>query len=321
MDVMPVREKEWTVFKDPFSGKIRDGKMYGRGAADMKSGTIAGFLALKCLHDLNIVLKGDVYAESVIDEENGGVNGTIAARIRYPDIDFAIISEPSGLDVGISTRGGVDMKVSIKEKSYGGISFASIPPNPVFKLSRIALALQKYDDLRNKKIKAINESAEYLPLFVYQIASGGQGYFESGSVPTEGHIYFWLETLSHMNVDVTRKEFKNFMQNELSQYSEFRENYPEFKEVTRFLVSHNTNIKSSAMDSLKRAYKDIGLKYTEKALNFACDAFAFKECSKTDVVVVGPKGGNMHGIDEFVEIESIFNLIKIMVLTAIDYCN
>jgi acetylornithine deacetylase len=320
MDVMPVREKEWNIFKEPFSGKVRDGKMYGRGVADMKSGTIAGFFALKCLHDLNIQLKGDVYAESVIDEENGGVNGTIATRIRYPNIDFAILAEPSGLDIGIASRGGVDMKVSIEEKSSGGISFTSAPPNPIFKLSKIALALQKYDCMRNERLRMVNKSSEYLPLFVYQIASGGLGYLESGSIPIQGHIYYWLETLSYMNPDEVRKEFNDFMKNELFQYNEFRDNYPEFKEVIRFLESHNTDIKSKAMKSIRKAYKDINLKYIEKPLSFACDAFAFKKCSKTDVVVIGPTGGNMHGIDEFVEIESIFNLIKIMVLTAIDYC-
>jgi di/tripeptidase len=40
----------------------------------------------------------------------------------------------------------------------------------------------------------------------------------------------------------------------------------------------------------------------------------------TDVVVLGPKGGNPHGTDEYVEIESFFNLLKIMIMTAIDFC-
>jgi len=321
IDTMPVKEKEWNVFKDPFSGKIKDGKMYGRGTADMKAGTLSGFFALKCLHDLNIKLKGDVYAESVVDEEYGGVNGTIAARMRYPNIDFAILSEPSGLNVGVKSRGGVDIKISVIEEGYGGISFNSPPPNPIFKLSKIALVLQKYDRYRNKKLKALFKKKDYLPLFVYQIASGGLGYFESGSIPVQGHIYCWLEILSDMNPDEVRIEFKDFMKKELNKYSEFKNYYPEFKEVIRFLEGHNTDLNNSAMKSISKAYKDIGIKYNEKSLNFACDAFAFKKCSKTDVVVIGPKGGNLHGMDEFVEIDSVLSLIKIMVLTAINYCS
>ncbi|GAG93020.1 unnamed protein product, partial [marine sediment metagenome] len=69
IDTVPAGKEEWKVFKNPFSGKIKNGKMYGRGSADMKSGLISGFYALKCLKDLGVKLKGDVFAESVIDEE------------------------------------------------------------------------------------------------------------------------------------------------------------------------------------------------------------------------------------------------------------
>jgi acetylornithine deacetylase/succinyl-diaminopimelate desuccinylase-like protein len=42
--------------------------------------------------------------------------------------------------------------------------------------------------------------------------------------------------------------------------------------------------------------------------------------NKTEVVVLGPAGGNPHGMDEYVDLDTFFDLIKIMVLTAIDYC-
>ncbi|MCL5073628.1 MAG: M20/M25/M40 family metallo-hydrolase [Actinobacteria bacterium] len=145
--------EKWKIFKDPFSGKIKNGWMYGRGSADMKSGTLAGFIALKCLNDLKIRLKGSVLAESVVDEEFGGVNGTIASRLRYPDINFAILAEPTDLTIGIETKGGTDFKVSVKEKSSGGINTESHEcPNPIYKLSKIALALQKYEKI-NGNIK------------------------------------------------------------------------------------------------------------------------------------------------------------------------
>ena len=95
---------------------------------------------------------------------------------------------------------------------------------------------------------------------------------------------------------------------------------PDFIEVIRFLESHKTNLSHPALSSIKRAYERAGLIYKESDLKYASDAFAFKLCSSTDVVIIGPIGGNHHGIDEFVSIESIFSLIKIMVLTAIDYC-
>ncbi|MCX6383105.1 MAG: M20/M25/M40 family metallo-hydrolase, partial [Actinobacteria bacterium] len=105
VDTVPAGEEHWKIFDDPFSGKIKNGKLYGRGSMDMKGGLVASLFAIKCVTELGLGLKGDVFFESVVDEEYGGVNGTLACRLRYPNIDFAILSEPSGLVSGIETRG------------------------------------------------------------------------------------------------------------------------------------------------------------------------------------------------------------------------
>ena len=322
MDTMPDYGKKWTVFEDPYSGKIKDGKMYGRGSADMKAGTLSGFLALKCLRDLKIKLKGDVFAESVVDEENGGVNGTIAARLRNPGIDFAIVPELSNLEVGIETLGGTDWKISVSEKGPGGIGTDVDLNNPIYKLSIIALALKKYD----KYLKSIKPPKAYgddlrIKLLTYQFYSGGSTYLESGSVPTEGHIYCWSEAYSFSDEEIHKKHFLDFMKKELSRYPEFYDNFPKIENVIRYLYGHKTDTNHPAMNSIRNSYKKLGIRYTEKGIPYATDAFAFKKVSKTEVVVLGPAGGNPHGIDEYVDIESVFKLIKIMVFTALDFCS
>lgn len=321
MDVMPAYNEEWLVFPDPFSGKVKDGRMYGRGSMDMKAGTLAGFMALKCIKDLKLSLRGDVYAESVIDEENGGVNGTIAARLRNPGIDFAILSEPSALVAGIETIGGSDWKASVEVSGPGGFGFDQELANPVYRLSKIAIALEKYDQkLKQIKAPAAFTEEQFIRLLTFQIYSGGSNYSESGSVPLSGHIYFWFEAFAGTNEEKYRMDFYDFMKNELEKYEEFKKDFPDFEMVIRFLEGHRTNTTHPAMDSIRKAYKDTGIKYIERGLGFACDAFAFKKAGNTDVVVLGPEGGNAHGKDEWVDIESFLKIIKIMVLTAIDYC-
>lgn len=322
IDTMPDYGKKWTVFEDPYSGKIKDGKMYGRGAADMKAGTLAGFIALQCLKELNISLKGNVFAESVVDEENGGVNGTIAARLRNPDIDFAIVPELTNLKVGIETLGGTDWKISVSEKGVGGIGADTDLSNPIYKLSRIALALKKYDD-KIKEIKAPSSYSEdqKIKLLTYQFYSGGSSYLESGAVPTEGHIYFWLEAYSFMNEESYKKDFLDFIKSELGRDDDFKDNFPKIENVIRFLYGHSTDTNHTAMTSIRKAYDMLGLNYIEEGIPYATDAFAFKKVSNTEVVILGPVGANPHGIDEYVDVDSVFKLIRIMVLTAIDYCS
>ena len=321
MDTMPTYGKSWEVFPDPYSGRIDDGRMYGRGTVDMKAGTASGFLALRCLHDLGLELRGDLYAESVVDEENGGVNGTIAARLRNPDIDFAILPEPSELVVGIETIGGSDWKVSVREAGPGGIGADVELPNPIYKLSRIALALEKFDrKLANAAVPDTYDPQMRIRLLTYQLASGGTGYLDSGAVPTSGHLIFWQEIFSYMNEEQARRELLEFMKAELAGDPAFPDGIPAFETVIRFLEGHRTDRQHPALASVRMAYRQTGIGYEEKGIPFATDAFAFRKVSRTDVAIIGPSGKNPHGVDEYVEVESVLSLIRSMVLTALDYC-
>ncbi|MBN1834677.1 MAG: M20/M25/M40 family metallo-hydrolase [Spirochaetales bacterium] len=321
MDTMPTYGKTWEVFPDPYSGQIKDGRLYGRGSMDMKAGTASGFLALQCLHDLGVELRGDVYAESVIDEENGGVNGTIAARLRNPDIDFAILSEPSDLVVGIESIGGSDWKVVAEEQGPGGIGPDVELPNPIYKLSRIALALEKFDrKLAEAAVPDTYDPGMRIRLLTYQLASGGASYLDSGAVPTGGHLIFWQEIFSYTNEEQARRELLEFMQAELGGDPAFAEGLPSFQTVIRFLEGHRTDPGHPALESIRRAYEQAGVPHRAKGIPFATDAFCFRKASQTDVAIIGPSGKNPHGVDEYVEIESVLSLIRIMVLTALDYC-
>ena len=92
----------WTV--EPFAAERRNGAIYGRGAADMKSGMAAAVGALEILRTAGIRLSGDVIIASVVDEEAGGM-GTLAVVDRGYRADGAIIPEPTNLTVAPLCRG------------------------------------------------------------------------------------------------------------------------------------------------------------------------------------------------------------------------
>ena len=96
-DVVPPGDG-WSV--DPFAGVVRGGRIYGRGASDMKSGIAAAIFAVEAIRRAGVDLHGAVDISGTVDEESGGFAGVAylceAGIIAAPETGYAIIPEPFG---------------------------------------------------------------------------------------------------------------------------------------------------------------------------------------------------------------------------------
>lgn len=92
----------WT--SDPFRPEVRDGRLYGRGACDMKGGIAAMVVAAEVLAGLRVKLRGDLVVVTNTDEESSGAGGT-AVVARGIAADAGIVTEPTGFDVWVACRG------------------------------------------------------------------------------------------------------------------------------------------------------------------------------------------------------------------------
>ncbi len=99
IDVVEVGEG-WTV--DPFNGEVRDGKIYGRGACDMKGGLAASIIAVEAYLEANPDFDGAIEISGTVDEESGGFGGVawLASKGLFskPRVDHVIIPEPLNKD-------------------------------------------------------------------------------------------------------------------------------------------------------------------------------------------------------------------------------
>jgi acetylornithine deacetylase len=103
IDVVSVEPREqWT--SDPFRAEVRDGRLYGRGACDMKGGIAAMVLAAEVLAALEIPLAGDLLVATNTDEESSGAGGTALVE-RGLRADAGIVTEATGFDTWIACRG------------------------------------------------------------------------------------------------------------------------------------------------------------------------------------------------------------------------
>lgn len=111
LDVVPPGDlSTWS--DDPYSGRIADGHVYGRGACDMKGGFVSALSALLALHRSGTRLPGDVLLAAVVGEEDGGL-GTYATLDRGWRADACVITEPTALDVLAANGGALTFRLRV----------------------------------------------------------------------------------------------------------------------------------------------------------------------------------------------------------------
>ncbi|MFZ1756193.1 MAG: M20/M25/M40 family metallo-hydrolase, partial [Caldilineaceae bacterium] len=104
---------------DPWSGNLRDGRIFGRGSCDMKAGLTAGIFALKVLQRLGYGPACDLLLSSVIGEESGGVGAltTIVAGIRA---DAVVVLEPTNGAICPVQAGALTFRLTVQGRSAHG---------------------------------------------------------------------------------------------------------------------------------------------------------------------------------------------------------
>jgi acetylornithine deacetylase len=112
VDVVPPGDPATWTGRDPYSARINSGRMYGRGACDMKAGLTAALFAVRALAQSRVPLGGDVLLASVQGEEDGGL-GTYALIRRGWRADACVIPEPTGLDVVPATAGALTFRLRV----------------------------------------------------------------------------------------------------------------------------------------------------------------------------------------------------------------
>ncbi|PYR89014.1 MAG: succinyl-diaminopimelate desuccinylase [Acidobacteria bacterium] len=128
-DVVPAGAG-WTV--DPFGGEVRDGRIWGRGACDMKAGIAAAIFAAEAIRRAGIDLNGTLEISGTVDEESGGFAGVAwlaeHGRLSRERTDYVIIPEPLYVDrICIGHRGVYWFEVeTVGRTAHGSMPFHGI---------------------------------------------------------------------------------------------------------------------------------------------------------------------------------------------------
>lgn len=187
-DVVPTGERShWD--SDPFSPEVRDGYLYGRGAADMKGSVAAIVVAIERFLANHPNPQGSIAILLTSDEEGPFINGTVRVierlEARNEKIKWCIVGEPSSTDrvgdiVKNGRRGSLTGQLTVKG-IQGHVAYPHLARNPVHQ------ALPVLDELATKQWDSGNE---YFPPTSFQIANIHAGTGASNVIPGELHVQF-----------------------------------------------------------------------------------------------------------------------------------
>ena len=292
---------------DPFSAEIRDGKLFGRGAYDMK-GSIAAMLgAVKALVDNNIHLKGDLIFAAVVDEEYGSI-GT-ESLVQYCRPDAAIVTEPTDLDVCLAHRGFTVFEIETKGlAAHGGRYEEGIDAN--LHMGRILKELDNHsrDLLKSEKHPLLGYPSLHVPLI--------QGGTELFIYSDECKISVERRTLPGESDESILSEIETIISRLSEDDQSFDAHLKTVMSRNAYEVSQDAEIVRIVADTVSRVLGRlpafIGHHWWE-------DSALIAEAG-TETVIIGPKGGGLHSHEEWVEIQSVVDLVSILIHTAIHYC-
>ena len=318
VDVIPEGSLEnWE--HGPWSADIDQGRMYGRGASDMKSGVAAYTMAIKAIKESGISLKGDIIAEYVMDEELTG-NGTLACVIKGYKADAGICCETSNMHVQPGSIGRIWFDINVKGKA-AGIQRRYEGVNAIELGYIVTQIVSEFESVRVAKLKhpMYPNILEAIPCMIGQFSCGTY----NSAFPDSCLLKGSMATVPGEDSQSVKKEFVDYITKRA------REEHPWFEKQPPEVVFNGYFAEPSAIPndspivvSLCENYQSvIGKKPSISGRQGAADIRHLNTYGHTPTVIFGPgRTEQMHANNEWVSIEDYISSIKVLACTVLDWC-
>jgi len=320
-DVAPFEPDNWKVCR-PYKPVVKNGRLYGRGSADMKGGLAAMFWAMCILQDLGFRPAGDILFESVVDEEFASGNGTLAARLRGHNADLAIVSEPTRMEVCPACLGAFLGDLTLTGK--GGMAYmGKAIANP---MNGAARAIELFGEWQTKwraenSHPLFTAPGKELNVLPWHITTEKSGEFTQMGTPLQAKIA-WI-VWSHPGMTETEfyRRFRKFWKEHAAKDPALQPFELTLERAYHYVKPWETPTGSAAVKAVVSAFERYrGEKPGIGGASFSCDLGIHGEVGGMPSILLGPRGGDLHAPDEWVEIQDLLDLTGIYATLAVEWC-
>jgi acetylornithine deacetylase len=316
-DVVSPNGQKW--IHGPWSAKIENGKMYGRGVCDMKAGLTSIIMALECIQEAGLEPLGDVIIESVVGEETGG-NGTLACIMKGYKADAGIVAEPTNMEIHVAQAGALWFKVTCWGKAAHG-AFRQEGVSALEKAIKIHDALLGLEARRLKMVhhKLFEEKYEILPIAInIGILHAGKWFT---AVPDEAVFEGRIGLLPGENYKEIEDVFEGVIK-EVAVKDDWMKKHPPKVEWLGKWEPAEISIKHPIVDVLSSAYYELAYrKATISGTPGGTDMRLLTIYGETPSLLFGPGSiSQCHTVDEFVDVEDLIAATKVIAYAITKWC-
>ena len=314
--VPPGPENLWN--KSPWSGYIKNGRIYGRGSCDMKAGLSAGIFAVQVLQSIGFKPDGNIIIQSVVGEESGGC-GTLTNIIKGYSANAAVLLEPTSLKVCPIQSGALTFRLTVPGRAthaatrWDGVS-------AIEKFNLIQQSILKFEKERHDSFNAAYYECKdrVAPINIGTIKGGEWHSTVPESVVVEGRFgVFPSETTSN-----ARNAFEDHISKISNKDPWLKENPPVIEWFEGQFESGQTDLDDPIIQTLIDAIvRSTGDAPIIEGVTYGSDLRLFTNHAHIPAVLFGPGDLRLaHAANEYVEIDEVLKTIKIIANMIVDWC-
>lgn len=301
MDVVPPSEG----MVDPWSGKVEDGVLYGRGACDDKGSVAAIYGMMRELEAGGFDFPGEIVAHIVVEEENGG-NGSLAMARYGEKADCCVVLEPTDYRLLTSVRGAVWFKIDFTGKAGHSGQAGKTKSALLMAVEAIDALIKYHADLlaSSKGIELFDKYENPMPITFGKLQAGNWPAAAPDKATVEGVLGFLPNKAKE---DICKEMKETLLGCSMLDEDNFK---------LSFTYRHDCSVadtESEFIASIISSSSEEGLPIEIDAMPASCDAWFYNNQLDIPTVVYGPGTLSVaHSKDEQIKLDEICDAAKVL---------